>query len=88
MIRTIFYLHVTIAIYCLAMAILDGMDNPPFSIIPPLSLLTGMVIAAVALPFVNLVLAWRARVNGFWLLFGHVLASGAQILFGIVPLFV
>lgn len=86
MIRTILYLHVTIALYCLAMAILDDIDNRPFSLIPHPSVLSGLVIAAFALPLVNLVLAWRAHVNGFWVLLGHVHVGGVQIFFGIVPL--
>lgn len=87
MIRVVFYLHVAIAIYCLAMAILDGMENRPFSLIPPVPVLVGMVIAAFVLPLINFVLTWRDHVNGFRVLLGHVLIGVIQLLFGIVPLF-
>jgi hypothetical protein len=85
-IRVVFYVHVTIALYCLAMVILDGMDNRPFSIIPPLPVIAAMALAAIILPLVNLVLALRAHVNYGWILLGHILVGGVQILFGIIPL--
>ena len=87
LIRVVFYAHAVIALYCLCMAILDGMENRPLSLIPSSSVLTGMVVAAFVLPCANLVFAWRAHVNAFWVFFGHALVGGAQLLFGIAPLF-
>lgn len=88
MIRVVFYSHALIALYCLLMALFDGMENRPFSLTPPPRIISGMAIAALILPCVNLFLAWRARVNAFWLFLAHVLVGGMQLFFGIMPLFV
>jgi hypothetical protein len=84
-IRVVFYADVIIAVYCLLMALVDATAALPFSLIPPVPILGVMVVAAVVLPCANLLLLWRARVNGAWIVLAHILLVVSQFL-GIMTL--
>ncbi len=89
-IRTTFYIHALVAIYCLMMGYCDVKDDIAISLIPDTWLLLILVATVVILPVVSLVLCIVSKHTEAVLriFLGHCAIGFAQVIFGISPLFI
>ena len=86
-VRTIFYAHAAVAIYCLACGLLDGCGHFQPWMIPNVFTLYGLALSALLFPLVaGLSLKGTGVTRPFRILAAHVGISAIQVYFGLLPL--
>ena len=86
-VRTIFYAHTAVAIYCLACGILDGYGHLQPWMIPNVFTLYALALSALLFPFIaGLSLMGSGVFRPARILAAHIGISVIQTFFGLLPL--
>ena len=86
-VRTIFYAHTAVAIYCLACGIINGRGHLPQWMTPNVITLYALVLSALLFPLIAGLSLKGSRIpHPFRILSAHIGISVIQTYFGLLPL--